>query len=158
MKEPKGDDQAERNIFYILPQGVVTHMCPFLDTDSLGNFSNTSETSKNDAIKSAIIQLQRLNEELNQLITDSGITGIQKPEGPFKNPIHELRVLTAFKDALPNAIRVLKAKGITDINARDGNETTPLHWAAFNGHREIVLILRAAQHRQTSYFSACTIM
>ena len=77
------------------------------------------------------------------MITTSGITGIQNPKGPFHNSIHEFRVLTAFKDALPNAIRVLKAKGITDINARsDGS--TPLHEAASEGHTDVVIALIAA--------------
>ena len=64
------------------------------------------------------------------MITDSGITGIQIPDIASKNPIHQLQVLTPFRDALPNAIRVLKAKGITDIIERDRFGQTQLHFAA----------------------------
>ena len=78
------------------------------------------------------------------MITDSGITGIQIPDGPSKNPIHQLQVLTPFRDALPNAIRVLKAKGITDIIERDRFGQTQLHFAAKNGHTETVRALIAA--------------
>ena len=109
-----------------------------LDSNSLARFSQTSKNiSLNDAIVSANSQLQRLKEELNELITNSGITGIKNPVGPFKNSIHQLRVLTAFKDA----IRVLRRNGITDINATDNLGFPPLHWAAMNGHTEIARAL-----------------
>ena len=118
-----------------LPNEVrVDVLMPFLDIESLAHFS---QTSKNDAIVSANTQLQRLNEELNELITNSGITGIQNPEGPFKNSMHQLRVLNDFKDA----IRVLRGNGITDINATDEDGNTPLHLAAINGHTETVRAL-----------------
>ena len=134
--KPRG--QAQRDILCRLPQAVVAGgVLSLLDSKSLAHFFQTSKISNNDATKSAIIQLQRLNEELNQLITDSEITGIQNPKGPFKNHIHELQVLTAFKDALPNAISVLKDNGITDINERDDRSgKTPLHLAARDNHTE----------------------
>mgnify|MGYP003335154222 CR=1 FL=1 len=124
--------------FDILPQDVVVEgVLPFLDPDSLGNFAQRSETSKNDAIESANSQLPSLREELKQLITTSGITGIQNPEGPFKNSIHELRELTAFKDNLPNAIDVLQGNGITDINKIVEFGGTRLYWAIRNGRTDI---------------------
>ena len=42
VKKPKGDDQGHTDIFGILPQDAVIHMCPFLDIDSLVNFAKTS--------------------------------------------------------------------------------------------------------------------
>ena len=168
-----------------LPNEVrVDVLMPFLDIESLAHFS---QTSKNDAIVSANTQLQRLNEELNELITNSGITGIQNPEGPFKNSVHQLRVLNDFKDA----IRVLRGNGITDINLRDQDGNTPLHLAAENGqtetfralielgadvnlagnfratplheaarhgHTEIIEILRTAQSTQGCLPPSCSIM
>ena len=82
--------------------------------------------------------------ELLQLIRDSGITGIQITEGSFNNSIYQLRVLTPFKDALPNAIRVLKANGITDINAQNNIGWTPLYLAARDGQVEIAQALITA--------------
>ena len=54
-------------------------------------------------------------------------------------------MLTAFKDALPNAISVLKYKGITDINKIDDQfGGTPLLLAIREGHTETVRALIAA--------------
>ena len=124
-----------------LPSEVMVGvLMPNLDSNSLARFSQTSKNiSVNDAIVSANSQLQRLKEELNELITNSGITGIKNPVGPFKNSIHQLRVLTAFKDA----IRVLRSNGITDINATDEDGNTPLHLAERFGLTEIVRALIA---------------
>ena len=124
-----------------LPNKVrVDVLMPFLDIESLAHFSQTSKERRKDGQKAdefAGKQLPSLKEELNELITNSGITGIQNPEGPFKNSIHQLRVLNDFKDA----IRVLRGNGITDINLRDQDGNTPLHLAAINGQTETVRAL-----------------
>ena len=101
--------------------------------------AQVSKPFNSAAKQSAENQVPSLREELKQLITTSGITGIQIPESP--KPIHALRVLTAFKDNLPNAISVLQSNGITDINARDLLGWTPLYLAARHGRTEIAQAL-----------------
>ena len=123
---------------------MVGVLMPNLDSNSLARFSQTSKALSEDvqeADEFAGEQLPSLKEELDELITNSGITGIQNPVGPFKNSIHQLRFLTAFKDVLPNAISALNGNGITDINLRDQDGKTPLHEAASHGQAETVLAL-----------------
>ena len=121
---------------------LVAFVTPYLGIEPLARFSQTSVTLHECATKSAEVQVKSLDfdKELLQLITESGITGIQIPEGPFNNSIHHLRVLTAFKDA----IRVLKDNDITDINAEDIDGWTPLYLAARDGQVEIAQALITA--------------
>ena len=132
--------------FGILPQDVVVDVVrPFLDNQSVDRVYQTSRKLCNyvqTADEVAEKQLPSLREELKQLIATSGITGIQIPER--SKHIHALRVLTAFKDNLPNAISFLKQKSITDINEPDEYGRTPLHLAAQEGRTETVLFLIAA--------------
>ena len=116
---------------------MVFELMPFLRNESLNSFPKTSKALRKEADEFAGEQLPILKKELDELIKNSGIKGIKNPVGPFTNNIHELRVLTAFKNALPNAIRVLRDNGITDINATDNLGFTPLHGAAIHGHTEI---------------------
>ena len=139
-----------------LPNKVrVGALIPFMGIASLDCFSQTSKELCKEADEFAGKQLPSLKKELNELITNSGITGIKNPVGPFTNYIHELRVLTAFKDALPNAIRVLQDNDITDINAKSQIGTTPLHLAAINGQTETEQALKAAGAKRCR---ACIIM
>ena len=118
-----------------LPNKVrVGALIPFMGIASLDCFSQTSKELCKEADEFAGKQLPSLKKELNELITNSRITGIKNPVGPFKNYMHQLQVLNDFKDALPNAIRVLRGNGITDINATDDDGNTPLHEAARHGH------------------------
>ena len=123
-----------------LDQGLLVHcVTPYLGIEPLARFSQTSVTLHECATKSAEVQVKSLDFDKKrlQLIRESGITGIQIPKGPFKNSIHTLH-------ALPNAIRVLKDNGITDINAEDRDGWTPLRRAAHRGHTEIAQALITA--------------
>lgn len=119
---------------------VANHIVLGLKIRDIGTLSQTSKKLREDvrsALEDAKKQVQDLEIKLKQLITSSGITGIQIPEGPFNHSIHKLSVLTAFEDAFPNAIAVLNRNDITDINARYEDGDTPLLWANKNGFKEI---------------------
>jgi len=144
VEESKGDDQAQRKIFDRLHQDVFNYMLEFLDIRHIAALSQTSRKLRNDVQKADEVaekQLPSLRKAVNELIEnynkDPEISGVKIPEGPFKNSIHELRELTAFKDNLPNAIDVLQGNGITDINKIVEFGETRLYWAIRNGHTDI---------------------
>ena len=147
VEESKGNEDAALRHqiipegFSNLPQDVVLEILPYLTLNDIGAFAQVSKVFKNDVEienQHAIKKLPDLIEKVNALIQDSGITGIKMPAGPFNNSIHQLRVLTSFKDALPNAIKVLKDNDITYMNAPDNDGWTPLHRAAQEGHTEVI--------------------
>ena len=55
-------------------------------------------------------------------------------------------ILTAFKDNLPNTIRVLNDYNIADINKKDEDGNTPLQLAVNNHKIEVIKLLRTAQN------------
>ena len=95
-------------------------ICSGLSTKKTAYFAQVSKTFNSAAKQSAENRIPMLIEKLNVLISNSGITGIQIPEGPFSNSIHELSVLETREKNLSNAINVLKDHNIKDINARKG--------------------------------------
>ena len=128
----------------VLPEDVLAKICSGLSTKKTAYFAQVSKTFNSAAKQSAENRITMLIEKLNVLISNSGITGIQMPAGPFSNSIHELSVLETLEKNLSNAINVLKDRNIKDINERDKYSIPLLHLAASRGQTQVVKALITA--------------
>ena len=138
------DPQKKPCLSDVAKENVAKNMIPCLEIKDISQLCQTSRTQRQNVQLAEIIakrQIKSLSEEIKTLIEKSEIVGIQLPNG--RNSIEQLRFLTDFKDNLTNAITILTANNITDINARDEDGDTPLHDAAWGGDTKVAQALIA---------------
>jgi len=121
-----------------LPNDVFTNISGnYLSRKEMAHFSCLSKEIESDLKQFAKRANTRLRKKLEQKISQTEIVGIQISPGPFRNDIHEMRVLEMQNNNLGTAIKVLEAKYIKNINEMKWT-TIPLRIAAGMGDAELV--------------------